>query len=67
MPTTMQRQRDPLCIETSFKSYLSSTMTQEHCNYLMLLHVHMEETYALDLKVLLKEFVEFSNIVQVPI
>ena len=35
-------------------------MTQEHSNHLMLLHVNAEKTDALDLKVLLKEFVQFS-------
>jgi hypothetical protein len=42
------------------KNYLRTTMTQR-LNYLMLLHVHKDKTDALDLKVLLNEFVECSE------
>ena len=43
------------------KNYLRTTMTQQWLNYLMLLHVHKDKTDALDLKVLLNEFVECSK------
>ena len=32
------------------KTYLCATMSQEHLNYLMLLHIHTERTVLLDLK-----------------
>ena len=43
------------------KSYLRSTMNQERLNSLMILHVHKNQTDALDLSGVANEFVSKSE------
>ena len=61
MPTTNASSERSFSALRRVKNYLRTTMTQERLNYLMLLHVHEEKTDALDIKLLLNEFVECSE------
>ena len=40
------------------KIHLRNSMTQQHLNHCMVLHIHQERTYAFDLNIIAKEFVQ---------
>ena len=61
MPATNASSERSFSALRRVKNYLRTTMPQERLNHLMLLHVHKEKTDALDLKVLLNEFIESSD------
>jgi len=43
------------------KTYLQTTMKQDHLNYLMLLHIHKDKADEQDLKVIVNEFINSDH------
>ena len=60
MPATNASSERSFSALRRVKTYLRTTMNQEHLNSLMLLQIHKERTDALDLKLVLNEFIGAS-------
>ncbi len=61
MPATNASSERSFSALRRLKTYLQTTMKQDHLNYLMLLHVHKDKTDDQDLKVIVNEFINSEH------
>ncbi len=61
MPATNASSERSFSALRRLKTYLRTTMKQDHLNYLMLLHVHKDKTDDQDLKVIVNEFINSEH------